>query len=236
MEQPCIFEALLAPADGHVIPTPDQVKDESYAILNAASDTTGNAMNVSAYHAVTNSEIHGNLTAGLRAAFPTLDEKLEFSKLEKLPYLVTATSYFLSSIFNVAPDRSYERRIKVCRGSYFGSWLSSEDFLSELLGVCRGLFPNLVNFSGYHLPAGVSFLSRRLIQSLMKKSFVSMSVWDMHHNEIYFPDAEKFDSIQPAGLMARHRDEWKRHLYPSLKAVGPVLELNMSHTFFFTIF
>jgi len=101
MEQPCIFEALLAPADSYEVPTPDQVKDESYAVLNAASDTTGNAMTVAAYNVVINPEIYGRLTAELQAAFPNPNEKLEYLTLEKLPYLVNGASYLLSSIANV---------------------------------------------------------------------------------------------------------------------------------------
>jgi cytochrome P450 len=91
LEQPCIFESLLDPADGNP-PTPEQIADESYALLNAASDTTGNAMTVAAYNAVTNPEIYGKLSSELKAAFPNPDEKLEYSKLEKLPYLVIEES------------------------------------------------------------------------------------------------------------------------------------------------
>jgi cytochrome P450 len=80
-----------------VIPTPDQIKDEAYSILNAASDTTGNTLTVAAYNVVTNPDIYRTLTAELKAAFPNADEKLEFLKLEKLPYLVSPD--FLS-----APD------------------------------------------------------------------------------------------------------------------------------------
>ena len=36
VEKPVIFETLLSPADCYKIPTPDQIKDEAYAILNAA--------------------------------------------------------------------------------------------------------------------------------------------------------------------------------------------------------
>ncbi len=72
-----------------MIPTVDQIKDESYSILNAASDTTGNALTVAAYNVVTNPDIYQNLTAELKAAFPNADEKLEYQKLEKLPYLVS---------------------------------------------------------------------------------------------------------------------------------------------------
>lgn len=89
VEKPCIFEALLTPADDYKIPTPDQIKDEAYAILNAASDTTGNAMTVAAYNVVTHPEIYRTLTEELNATFPNADGKLDFVKLEKLPYLVS---------------------------------------------------------------------------------------------------------------------------------------------------
>ena len=100
MEQPCIFEALLAPADGNAVPTPDQIKDESYAILNAASDTTGNAMTVSTYNTVTTPEIYEKLTTELKAAFPNPDEMLEFPKLEKLPYLTAVIKEGLRYVTN----------------------------------------------------------------------------------------------------------------------------------------
>lgn len=61
MKQPCIFEAFLAPEDGYVISAPDQVKDESCAILNAASDTTGKPMTVAAYNVVINLDIYGQI-------------------------------------------------------------------------------------------------------------------------------------------------------------------------------
>jgi cytochrome P450 len=89
VEKPCIFEALLTPADAYMIPTPDQIKDEAYAILNAASDTTGNAMTVAAYNVVTNPEIYRTLTGELKAAFPNSGDNLDYVKLEKLPYLVS---------------------------------------------------------------------------------------------------------------------------------------------------
>lgn len=96
VEKPCIFETLLAPADGYVIPTPGQVKDEAYSILNAASDTAGNAMTVATYNVVNNREIYRTLTAELKAAFPNPDDKLEYLKLEKLPYLVSDVVFWLS--------------------------------------------------------------------------------------------------------------------------------------------
>ena len=101
VEKPCIFEALLIPADGYLVPTPDQIKDEAYSILNAAADTTGNAMTVAAYNVVINPEIYRVLTAELKAAFPNADDKLEYLKLEKLPYLVSVAA-FLSCMSNIS--------------------------------------------------------------------------------------------------------------------------------------
>jgi cytochrome P450 len=95
VEKPCIFEALLLPEDDYVIPTPDQVKDEAYSILNAVSDTTGNAMTVAAYNVVINPEIYRTLVAELKAAFLNPDEKLEHLQLEKLPYLVSIATFLL---------------------------------------------------------------------------------------------------------------------------------------------
>lgn len=89
VDKPSIFEALLTPADGYVVPTPDQIKDEAYSILAAAADTTGNAMTVAAYNVVINPDIYKTLVDELEAAFPNEDEPLDYIKLEKLPYLVS---------------------------------------------------------------------------------------------------------------------------------------------------
>jgi len=58
-------------------------------------------MTVAAYNVVINPAIYEKLTVELKAAFPNPDEKLEYLKLEKLPYLVTDYSYLLLSTSNV---------------------------------------------------------------------------------------------------------------------------------------
>ena len=73
-------------------------------------------MTVSAYNVVNNPEMYGKLTAELKDAFPNPDEKLEFVKLEKLPYLVTHNSHSQLSSSNFKSDRSNKGRTKV---SYF---------------------------------------------------------------------------------------------------------------------
>lgn len=90
IERSSIFEALLTPGDEYVVPTPDQIKDEAYSVLVAAADTTGNAMTVAAYNVVKNPDIYRTLVAELKDAFPNDADALEYIKLEKLPYLVSA--------------------------------------------------------------------------------------------------------------------------------------------------
>lgn len=89
-----IFHQLLSPhaADGYVVPTVDQLKDEAYILVAAAADTTGNAMTIAAYNVVLNQEIYRTLTAELKEAFPDPDARLDFVTLEKLPYLVSQDS------------------------------------------------------------------------------------------------------------------------------------------------
>lgn len=142
VEKPCIFEALLTPAEGYTVPTPDQIKDEAYAILNAASDTTGNAMTVAAYNIVTNPEMYETLTAELKAAFPDADDKIEYLKLEKLPYLVSLVTLSSNNTHGFL-DRSYQRRTEVSLLSELQILAKVEDYLLEFLGVCHALYQNL---------------------------------------------------------------------------------------------
>ncbi len=92
--RPTIFQELLTPnvTDGYVVPTVDQIKDEAYSILGAAADTTGNAMTVAAYHVVSTPPIYEKLKAELKAEFPDPKARLDFIALERLPYLVSASS------------------------------------------------------------------------------------------------------------------------------------------------
>lgn len=58
-------------------------------MLGAAADTTGNAMNFATIEVTNNPVFYKRLCAELRVAFPDPDEKLDFLKLEKLPFLVS---------------------------------------------------------------------------------------------------------------------------------------------------
>lgn len=49
--------------EGYRIPTTWQLKDEAYSVLLAASDTTGNAMTVSAFNILHNPAIYSRLVS-----------------------------------------------------------------------------------------------------------------------------------------------------------------------------
>jgi cytochrome P450 len=88
-DRPTIFSELLDPEKqgGYPVPEVDQLKDEVYSVLAAAADTTGNAMTVACYKVLKNPEIYAALRKELLETFPNPNAKLEFTKLEKLPYL-----------------------------------------------------------------------------------------------------------------------------------------------------
>jgi hypothetical protein len=89
-DRPTIFSELLDPEkqSGYPVPPLDELKDECYGVLAAAADTTGNAMTVAAYKVLCNPGIYKTLRKELLDAFPDPNARLEFTKLEKLPYLV----------------------------------------------------------------------------------------------------------------------------------------------------
>jgi cytochrome P450 len=66
----------------------DQLTDDAFIIVAAASDTTGNAMTVAAYNIVSSHTIYDKLKKELGEKFPDGNAKLDFVTLEKLPYLV----------------------------------------------------------------------------------------------------------------------------------------------------
>jgi cytochrome P450 len=99
--RPSIFQALLSPQEkdkDYVVPTVDDLKDEAYSILAASADTTGNAMTVAAYQVVSNPEIYKKVRRELEAGFPDPNERLDFVRLETLPYLVGLLSFDLETI------------------------------------------------------------------------------------------------------------------------------------------
>ncbi|KAK5656923.1 hypothetical protein OQA88_3445 [Cercophora sp. LCS_1] len=85
-----IFHDLLDPEinqSGHSTLSSEALVEEAFALCAAASDTTGNAMSVAVYHVLNDAGIHKALSAELVAAFPDATGMLEYTTLEKLPYL-----------------------------------------------------------------------------------------------------------------------------------------------------
>ena len=85
-----IFHQLLQPdaADGHVVPTVEALSDEATSVLAAAGDTTGHTLTIASYNIVTNPGIYQRLSGELKEAFPDVNNDINFTSLEKLPYLV----------------------------------------------------------------------------------------------------------------------------------------------------
>lgn len=84
-----IFHDLLT-ADRHwVVPSDQTLQDEAFAILGAAADTTGHAMNFATIEIVSDPAKYRRLSAELKQAFPDPNAKLDYLTLEKLPYLVS---------------------------------------------------------------------------------------------------------------------------------------------------
>lgn len=71
------------------MPTLQELEDEVYVILAAASETTGNALTVAAYHIVRNPQIYATLLKELRTEFPDENGTMEYKSLKALPYLVS---------------------------------------------------------------------------------------------------------------------------------------------------
>lgn len=86
-----IFHELLDPTTvGEEMPIPptlEYLSGEALSFCTAAADTTGNALETSAYYVVTNPHIYHALTEELREAFPDPSAELDYLTLEKLPYL-----------------------------------------------------------------------------------------------------------------------------------------------------
>lgn len=70
------------------MPPEVHLRDEAFAILGAAADTTGNAMNFATIEVTNDPVLYKRLCTELREAFPDLNAKLDYLSLEKLPLLV----------------------------------------------------------------------------------------------------------------------------------------------------
>ncbi|KAK7420830.1 hypothetical protein QQZ08_010231 [Neonectria magnoliae] len=95
-------------SEGHIVPTVNDLVDESFSICTAAADTIENALTMAAFHIVTNPDIYKNLVRELREAFPDPTAELSFTELEKLPYLTGIIKEGQSRLRRVAPEGGAE--------------------------------------------------------------------------------------------------------------------------------
>ncbi|KAH8894326.1 cytochrome P450 [Thozetella sp. PMI_491] len=85
--RPTIFHTLLSTDPSlYDIPLDAYCIGESFSFLQAASDTTGNAMSLAAYRIMSSPEVYATLRKELCDAFPDPDN-MPLAELEKLPYL-----------------------------------------------------------------------------------------------------------------------------------------------------
>ncbi len=73
--------------EGHTVLNIDDLTDEAYTILSAAADSSANVMTRTTYFLLCSPSIRSTLVSELTAAFPDPNQRLDFLKLEKLPYL-----------------------------------------------------------------------------------------------------------------------------------------------------
>ena len=110
-----IFHDLLTEDASWVVPSDQTLQDEAFAILGAAADTTGHAMNFATIEVVSDPVKYKRLSAELKKAFPDPNAKLDYVTLEKLPYLVRITIINWRDETNHGYlDWSYKRSCSVC--------------------------------------------------------------------------------------------------------------------------
>jgi cytochrome P450 len=83
-----IFHDLLTADSTWVVPSDQELQDEALAMLGAAADTTGHAMNYAVIEVIADPAMYKRVRAELIEAFPDPNAKLDYLTLEKLPYLV----------------------------------------------------------------------------------------------------------------------------------------------------
>ena len=147
-------------------PSFDRLYGEALSFCTAAADTTGNAMEMAAYHVITNPDIYAKLHRELRDAFPDPSRDLDYATLEKLPYL--------TGVVKEGQRLSYGVLSRLARATPEGG----------------------ATFNGYYVPAGVRFPSPTLsplnLLTNTQKTTVSMSSYTMHNNPTVFPSPTTF--------------------------------------------
>lgn len=88
--------------------TRDDMFQEALGILMAGSDTVGHATTVGVFHVLYNKRILERLTAELREAWTDPESHVDYTYLEKLPYLVRKFIIDITELI-MCPDGRYQR-------------------------------------------------------------------------------------------------------------------------------
>lgn len=163
-----------------MVPAFDDLKDEVVSVLAAVSDTTGNGLIVAGLQCGAEFRDLRKLIAELKATFPDPSAKLDFTILERLPYLVSVSlSTGDSCTFLICIDGRNKGRSQVV------IWV-----IARLLRVVP---KGGATFNGSTVPAGVTASEPFTQNPITAQTAVSMTSWMMQTNPEYFPDPWKFD-------------------------------------------
>ncbi|KAF5389785.1 hypothetical protein D9757_006034 [Collybiopsis confluens] len=86
-EHETIYHHLLEPKNSELRPSKTSLVHEAFSLVAAGSDTVGHACTVGTYFALSNPSIKRRLSEELRDAWPDKGRPMNFTALEKLPYL-----------------------------------------------------------------------------------------------------------------------------------------------------
>lgn len=89
-----MMERLLIPIPekGYYVPNKQGLRDEILTIVSEGNDTTGISNMVTIFNIINSPEIHSSLLAELKTVMPTLQTRVPYPELERLPYLVCRMS------------------------------------------------------------------------------------------------------------------------------------------------
>jgi len=88
---------------------PQYVIDEAISLLQAGSDTVGNACTTGTAYILQNPTVFSRLFQELQTSWPDGQESIRLSELERLPYLVCQPSLLIVSLSDTFSDSRYQR-------------------------------------------------------------------------------------------------------------------------------
>ncbi|KAL3476805.1 cytochrome P450 [Aspergillus californicus] len=205
-----IFHQLLQPdaAEGYRVPTAEELKDEAFITLSAATDTTGNALTIASYNIARNPDIYARLSAELKEKFAEPESTMVFTVLEKLPYLTGVVKEALRLSFGV-PGR-LPRVVPASGAEFNGYYVAPGTVVSMsawMMHHNKTLYPEPEKFNPerWTNPAEAKFLDRYLF-SFGKGSRQCVGM-QLAYSEIYVTLARVFRQFDDLTTAQKSRDE-----------------------------